>query len=76
MMAVISQDGFLRFLSLSLELKDTFSSYFGAFTCVCFSPDGNYVVTGGEDDLVSVWSVRMKSIVARCQGHTCFVVIF
>ena len=48
-------------------------SYFGGFLCVCWSPDGKYVVCGGEDDLVSVFSVEEKRVVARGQGHKSWV---
>ena len=48
-------------------------SYFGGFLCVCWSPDGKYVVCGGEDDLVSVFSVEEKRVVVRGQGHKSWV---
>jgi len=41
--------------------------------CVCWSPDGRYVVTGGQDDLVSIWSLDDSMLVARCQGHNSWV---
>jgi hypothetical protein len=41
--------------------------------CVCWSPDGKYIVTGGEDDLVSIWSMEDSLLVARCRGHNSFV---
>lgn len=40
---------------------------------VCWSPDGKYVVTGGQDDLVSIWSIDEGSLLARCQGHSSWV---
>src|SRR3954468_17605276 len=55
------------------RLLDLYSSYYGGFTCVCWSPDGKYVLTGGQDDLVSIWSVAESTIVARCQGHQSWV---
>ena len=48
-------------------------SYFGSLLCVCWSPDGKYVVTGGEDDLVSVWSFYEKRVVTRGEGHKSYV---
>ena len=48
-------------------------SYFGGLICVCWSPDGRYVVTGGEDDLVTVWSFHHKRVVARGEGHQSYV---
>ena len=48
-------------------------SYFGGVLCVCWSPDGRYVVAGGEDDLISVWSFEHKRVVARGEGHQSYV---
>lgn len=42
-------------------------------TCVCWSPDGKYLVFGGEDDLVTVYSVSERKVVARGQGHKSWV---
>lgn len=55
------------------RLLDLYQSYYGGFICVCWSPDGKYVLTGGQDDLVSIWSVAESTIVARCQGHHSWV---
>ncbi|TVY30983.1 putative catabolite repression protein [Lachnellula hyalina] len=72
--AVVSEDGVLRIIDyLKEELLDLFSSYYGGLLCVCWSPDGKYVLTGGQDDLVSIWSVAEAMIVARCQGHQSWV---
>jgi hypothetical protein len=73
-LAVVSEDGTLRIIDyLKEQLLDIYSSYYGGFTCVCWSPDGKYVVTGGQDDLVSIWSVAESTIVARCHGHQSWV---
>jgi WD40 repeat protein len=48
-------------------------SYYGGMICVCWSPDGRYIVTGGQDDLVSIWSLEDRILVARCQGHNSWV---
>ena len=42
-------------------------------TCVCWSPDAKYVLTGGQDDLISIWSTADGALVARCQGHQSWV---
>lgn len=55
------------------RLLDVFTSYYGGLICVCWSPDGNYIVTGGQDDLVTIWSFAERKIVARCQGHSSWV---
>lgn len=87
-LAVVSEDGTLRIIDyLSETLLDIYTSYYGGLTCVSWSPDGKYVLTGGQDDLVCIWSVgvvaadgidggegsRRKGLVARCQGHMSWV---
>jgi len=73
-LAVVSQDGFLRVYNFKMhELYGRMRSYFGALLCVCWSPDGNYIVTGGEDDLVNVWSFQHSRIIARGEGHKSWV---
>lgn len=73
-LAVASQDGFLRVFHYdTMELIGKARSYFGGFLCVCWSPDGKYVVVGGEDDLVTVWSLSERRVVARGQGHRSWV---
>lgn len=56
-----------------MELIGRARSYFGGFLCVCWSPDGKYVVVGGEDDLVTVWSFSERRVVARGEGHKSWV---
>jgi WD40 repeat protein len=63
----------LIFCLILYRLLDLYTSYYGGFSCVCWSPDGKYVLTGGQDDLVSIWSVEESVIVARCQGHQSWV---
>jgi len=73
-LAVVAEDGYLRIIDyLTEKLTDVFSSYYGEFTCVCWSPDGKYILTGGQDDLVSIWSLADRQLVARCQGHDSYV---
>lgn len=56
-----------------MEMVGIARSYFGGFLCVCWSPDGKYIVVGGEDDLVTVYSFTEKRVVARGQGHRSWV---
>lgn len=73
-LAIVSQDGFLRVYNFKMhELYGRMRSYFGALLCVCWSPDGNYVVTGGEDDLVNVWSFQHSRIITRGDGHKSWI---
>lgn len=54
-------------------MLDLFFSYYGGFSCVAWTPDGKYVLTGGQDDLISIWSMADTALVARCQGHESWV---
>lgn len=73
-LAVVSEDGSLRIIDfLSEKIVDLYTSYYGGILCVCWSPDGRYFVTGGQDDLVSIWALADSALVARCQGHNSWV---
>jgi len=72
--AVVSQDGMLRVFHFdTMELVGSARSYFGGLLCVCWSPDGKYIVAGGEDDLVTVYSFHDRRVVVRGQGHRSWV---
>ncbi|KAH7070153.1 WD40-repeat-containing domain protein [Paraphoma chrysanthemicola] len=73
-LAVVSEDGSFRIIDfLKEKLLHHYMSYYGGMICVCWSPDGRYIVTGGQDDLVSIWSLEDRVLVARCQGHNSWV---
>lgn len=36
---------------------------------VCFSPDGNWLITGAEDHVVKVWDVRNRTVKFKLCGH-------
>ncbi|KAJ2551879.1 hypothetical protein EV175_003525 [Coemansia sp. RSA 1933] len=72
--ALTSEDGALRVIDyLSEILEDVYPSYFGGLSCCAWSDDCKYIVAGGKDDLVTVWSYYDRTIVARCQGHESWV---
>lgn len=73
-LVVTSNDGFMRFLDLGTEtVTDIFPSYYDGILCAAFSPDGLYLATGGQDDLVTIWNVKKKTVVARGYGHQSWV---
>lgn len=73
-LAVVSQDGYLRIFNYdTMDVVGLARSYFGGLLCACWSPDGKYVVCGGEDDLVTVYSVENNRVVVRGQGHKSWV---
>lgn len=72
--ATVSHDGFMRVFHYdSMEKYGSMKSYFGGLLCVCWSPDDKYIVVGGEDDLVTVWSFHEKRVVGRGRGHNSWV---
>ncbi|KAI8070410.1 WD40-repeat-containing domain protein [Gongronella butleri] len=72
--AVVGLDGYLRVINyLQEKLQDVYEAYYGGLLCVAWSPDGRYILTGGQDDLVTIWAFREQRIVARCQGHSSWV---
>ena len=72
--AIASQDGFLRLYDFpKQQFYGRMRSYYGGLLCVCWSPDGRYTVTGGEDDLITVWSFEHRKVVARGEGHKSYV---
>ena len=73
-LAVVSQDGYLRIFDFDGQsLNGIMRSYFGGLLCVCWSPDGKYIVTGGEDDLITVFSFLENRVIARGVGHQSWV---
>ena len=80
-LAVVSQDGYLRVftfiyksnLQMQIELRCSMKSYFGGLLCVCWSPDSKYIVTGGEDDLITVFSFLEMRVACRGRGHASWV---
>ncbi|WOL02339.1 WD repeat-containing protein 20 isoform X1 [Canna indica] len=73
-LATVGRDGYLRVFDFSKEqLKFGGKSYYGALLCCAWSSDGKYILTGGEDDLVQVWSTEDRKIVAWGEGHNSWV---
>eukprot|EP01102_Stenamoeba_stenopodia_P017164 TRINITY_DN6112_c0_g1_i2.p1 TRINITY_DN6112_c0_g1~~TRINITY_DN6112_c0_g1_i2.p1 ORF type:complete len:765 (+),score=148.67 TRINITY_DN6112_c0_g1_i2:216-2510(+) len=73
-LAAASQDGLLRVLDFSSEIVlFAFRSYFGALLCVTWSPDDKYLIAGGEDDLITVWSFKERKTICRGEGHKSWV---
>jgi WD40 repeat protein len=48
-------------------------SYYGSLTCCAWSGDGRYVAAGGEDDLVAVFGLSERCVVAWGEGLSSFV---
>jgi len=94
LLACTSRDGMLHVLALpSLDwpvLAETSAnlpsatwiaqarSHYGAFLCMAWSPDGQFIAAGGEDDTFTIWRAprspceEMRCLV-RGRGHSSFV---
>lgn len=73
-LATVGRDGHLRIFDFAKEqLICGGKSYYGALLCCAWSPDGKYVLAGGEDDLVQVWSMEDRAVVAWGEGHNSWV---
>ncbi len=80
-LAIVSQDGYLRLFSfayqsnqqLHIQMIGSMKSYFGGLLCCVWSPDGRYVATGGEDDLITMFSVGEMRVACRGRGHNSWI---
>lgn len=80
-LAIVSQDGFLRVFTfvyqnpqqMQIQLRCSMKSYFGGLLCVCWSSDGRYIATGGEDDLITVFSFVEMRVACRGRGHSSWI---
>lgn len=80
-LAVVSQDGYLRVFSfayanncqLQIQLICSMKSYFGGLLCCCWSADGRYIATGGEDDFITVFSFLEQRVACRGRGHNSWI---
>lgn len=61
------------------QLTQTFEGHTGAVTCVSFSPNSEFVVSGSEDKTVIVWGLVLGLVVTTFKGHaapvSCVVVM-
>jgi WD40 repeat protein len=65
------------FPHMGIRAITTVSSYFGSFLCASWSANGKYILSGSEDDLVSLWhwdrSSEKLQLLARGEGHNSYV---
>lgn len=62
-MAITSDDGFLRVFDLLTEtITDIVPSYYAGLLTSEFTPDGKYLLVGGEDDIVSIFEVQLLNL--------------
>lgn len=69
-LSVACQDGYLRIIDYDkLEMKSALRSYFGGLRCISWSSDSHYLATGGDDDMITVFSLLKDAVLCRCVGH-------
>jgi catabolite repression protein CreC len=74
LLAVTTMQGHLALFNWEKEtLTDVFTSYYGGLECLAFSPDSRYLLCGGQDDMVSIFSVPERRLVGRGVGHHSWV---
>ncbi|GAB2257749.1 hypothetical protein Droror1_Dr00013909 [Drosera rotundifolia] len=74
-MSTVGRDGYLRVFGYRNGQLIRFSkSFCSALLCCAWSVDRKYIVTGGADDKVYVWSMEKQRMVAWGKGHKSFVV--
>ncbi|KAI3422229.1 hypothetical protein GPALN_012759 [Globodera pallida] len=74
LLATASQDGFLRVFDWkTMDQIGFFKSYFGGLLSLAWSPDLRYIATGGEDDLLTLYSISENRVVCRGQAHKSWI---
>ena len=74
LLAVTTMQGHLALIVWEKEvLSDVFTGYYGGLVCLAFSPDSRYLLCGGQDDMVSIFSVAERRLVGRGVGHHSWV---
>ncbi|MCL2115400.1 MAG: DUF4062 domain-containing protein [Methanobrevibacter sp.] len=54
-------------------LKTTLKGHKDYVESVCFSDDGNYVVSGSVDNSIYIWDWNKQRVIKRLKGHTDYV---
>lgn len=55
------------------QLLCIFRSYYGGIKSIDWSHDSKIIIAGGEDDIISIWSFKLRQLIARGYGHTSFI---
>ncbi|CAG9311295.1 unnamed protein product [Blepharisma stoltei] len=72
--ALITDEGQLKIFDFERAVSlVSFYSYFAGFLCMSWSSDNSVIVTGGEDDSISVWSLELRKLIHRGEGHSSWV---
>lgn len=50
-----------------------FKGHLGVIRCLAFSPDGRWIASGGQDNLVKIWDVNSASEIRTIKGFKTFI---
>lgn len=68
--AIASGDCNIRIFDLnSLEEKKTFPAHTLSANCVCYSPDGSLILTGGKDAHLNIWDAKSYALIKSIPAH-------
>ena len=57
----------------SFSRHSSFKTYFGAALSLAFSENGTLLCVGGQDDMITVYDCKKKTLIKRLTGHSSFV---
>lgn len=71
-LAFTNSGGFLKILDIENKEIISTKAHNGHAIAVAFSPDDQYVATGGQDNLICIWKLKKGSLVKyfEIHGHT------
>ncbi|KAF3886951.1 MULTISPECIES: nSTAND1 domain-containing NTPase [Nostocales] len=68
--ASASRDKTVKLWRMNGKLIKTWNAHNGWVNSVSFSPDGKFLVSGGEDNIVKLWNVADGQLMRTFSGHT------
>lgn len=66
-------DGTARIYLEKAKLKHRLMGHEGGATCVAFTPDSKYIVSGGNDKTIRVWDIAAGQLLWEIAGHSAAV---
>lgn len=77
LLTVVNGAGMCRVLDVSRDRPNIvagFKSYYAGFNAVAWSPCGRYVLAAGESDMIEIWGMYEREVLAwGVQGHRSWV---
>lgn len=68
--ASCSQDGSAATWNALSGTVDLVFPQSGALSTLVWSPNGQYIASGGADNIVTIWDASSGNVVVTCSGHT------